>query len=154
MQVLQGRALHLHGGRSLYSTLPAGTCPGPLLTTQTQVSKHPHLTPGLGAWPGEASHRWLYFNLPDFQLQPPLGLKRPLRASQIHVGMSRSGRLIKSPPFSLPKGRGSLAVRQQGPSRLGPLSRDEGMVLAGALRSLPAALSTGRVVVPGLLTQV
>ena len=45
-------------------------------------------------------------------------------------------------------------MRQQGPSRLGPLSRDEGVVLAGALQSLPAALSTGRAVVPGLLTQV
>lgn len=126
--VLQGWALRLHGGWSLYSTFPVGTCPGPhllqtpvvgvgLLTTQlqTQMSKHPHLTPGLGAWFGEASHRRLYFNLPDFQLQPPLGLKRPLRASQIHVGMSRSDRLVKSPPFSPPRGRGRLALRQQGP---------------------------------------
>lgn len=73
-----GLSASTEGGLSTAPFL-RGPALGPLLTTQpqTQVSKHPHLTPGLGAWPGEASHRRLYFNLPDFQLQPPLGLKRP-----------------------------------------------------------------------------
>lgn len=137
-----GLSASMEGG---LSTAPFlwGPALGPLLTTQpqTQLSKHRHLTPGLGARPGEASHRRLYFNLPDVQLQPPLGLKRPLRASQIHVGVIRSDCLVKSPPFSPPRGRGRLTLRQQGPCALGPLSRDEGVVLARALQSPPAALA-------------